>query len=124
MPSIYLPEYADLASLVAAFGPRGANEHQRRVHQELLESGYLAMQVFCERTEANRLLSSAAAREFVKGRAWAIQALCAPLPTRPPLLHIGCDPCPVEGCLDSCLGDECVCTVPERDQGFRICMPH
>lgn len=131
MPFIYLPEQEHTNYLVDKYGPRTKPTGDYTTdflrasdRRELLENGYLAMQVDAAWRETDRLLSHEIVMECMKGRAWALVALLAPLPDRPPLLHRGCEPCPIEGCLSSCLGDECVCSTGKHypDTEFRICL--
>lgn len=130
MTFIYLPEAEHIELLVdthspdrsaPAAGPRWWDWYYGC--QRLLEGGYLAMQAHAHRMESDRRLSYDDVMDCLKGRAWALRALLAPLPDRPPLLHTGCERCPFEGC-SNCLGDKCLCSTGKQsaDRAYRICL--
>lgn len=123
MPFIYLPKWQDSQLLVDNHGPRTGRPKQDQDRRELIEDGYVAMQVLSERLESGRTLSHEDVMECLKGREWALRALLAPLSDGPPLLHRGCEPCPIEGC-SNCMGAECVCSTGKQypDTEFRICL--
>ena len=125
MPFIYMPEWKHAEFLVENYGPRNGTLEQDRDRTYLLIEGYIAMQVQSVLlSDPERSLSYEDVMRCLKRRPWALLALLAPLPDRPPLLHRGCEPCSFESCSSTCLGDECVCTTGKQypETEFRICL--
>jgi hypothetical protein len=120
----YVPEPEELELLARVGMPEGVPSRDLRTRKNVLVGSFVFMQAHAHRWITDRYVRRAEALDCAGGQEWVIEALCTPLPNRPPLLHAGCTPCPFEGCLDPCLGDECVCSDPAAAAAadLRICV--
>ena len=130
----YVPEPDEMAVLLATTGPASREEMERR--EDRLTVGYVELQAYCSRNPGlDRYVTRAEAMECLH-EDWVLDALCAPLPARSPLLHTPGGPgtmCLIEGCLDRCFDEGCDCSIGMWREGawhgtvhdrtdFRVCL--
>lgn len=118
----YVPEPDELEAMarVAAAATPGMDPRTRK---NILVGSFVFMQA--HRYLTDRYVRRVEALDCADGEQWVLDALCAPLPNRPALLHAGHDDCPIEDCMDPCLGkEECICGDPAAlaAADLRICL--